>query len=270
MSVPIVSSRWLFSFTGRQSRYSLRAAAQVALGGGAGERAQERVHRNVIELDGLELAVGSGEQVGGAGEEPHPAQHRGGAVAGAAGDARRAAGSVEEGAHQNRSEERGGSQAEKAPPDVARGADGDEPREIIVAARVTVPEHAAHAVAEVEDPGTASSLLHRCDGGRDVVEEIAVDVPVPVEVLWMQAALELELLIRQAVAAQLGDVDVRPVREQLLDEVAAGECMTVLRPAWDEQHRLAEDRLIPGLLDRLVAGDPEHPAVPGGRIVNLL
>ncbi len=86
----------------------------------------------------------------------------------------------------------------------------------------------------------------------------------------MQAALELELLIRQAVAAQLGDMDVRPVREQLLDEVAAGECMTVLRPARDEQHRLAEDRLIPGLLDRLVAGDPEHPAVPGGRIVNML
>src|SRR6266436_911066 len=65
-------------------------------------------------------------------------------------------------------------------------------------------------------------------------------------------------------AARLGDMDVRPVREQLLDEVAAGECMTVLRPARDEQHRLAEDRLIPGLLDRLVAGDPEHPAVPGG------
>src|SRR5262249_39963618 len=29
MSVPMVSSRWLFSFTGRQSRYSLRAARQI-------------------------------------------------------------------------------------------------------------------------------------------------------------------------------------------------------------------------------------------------
>jgi len=51
----------------------------------------------------------------------------------------------------------------------------------------------------------------------------------------MQAALELELLIRQAVAGAARRYDVRPVREQLLDEVAAGECMTVLRPARDEQ-----------------------------------
>ena len=221
-------------------------------------------------MDGLELPAGSGEQIGSAGEEPDLAQHRGGVVAGAAGDARGAAGGIEQRPHQHRSEERCGAQAEKAPSDVARRADGDEPREIVVAAGVAVPEHAAHAVAQIEDPGTASSLLHGCDGGGDVVEEVAVDVPVPVEVLRMQSAVDLELLVRQAVAAQLDDMDVRPVREQVLDEVAAGECVTVLRPARDQQHRLAEDGLIPGLLDRLVAGDPEHPAVPGRRVVDLL
>ena len=69
--------------------------------------------------------------------------------------------------------------------------------------------------------------------------------------------------------AQLDDVDVRAVREQLLDEVAAGERVAVLRPTGHEQKRLTQDGLMPGLRDGLVAGDLEHPAVAGGRVVNL-
>src|SRR3981081_3892708 len=40
--------------------------------------------------------------------------------------------------------------------------------------------------------------------------------------------------------------------------------MPVLRPSGHEQHRLAEDRLVPGLRNRVVSGDPKHPAVAGG------
>src|SRR6184192_2618596 len=109
-----------------------------------------------------------------------------------------------------------------------------------MAAGVAVAEHAAHAVADVEDLRSPGLALDRLDAGGHIEEEVAVEVPLPVQVFGPQAALQLQGAAGDAVAAQLEDVDVRPVGEQLLDEAAASEGVAVLRPAGDQQERLAE------------------------------
>src|SRR6266850_3346213 len=244
-------------------------ALEVVLSSGARQRSQERVDGNVVELEGLVLAVGRGEQIRCPRQEAHAAQDRGRVVAGATRDASGARRRRQERPPQRGTEQRRRAQAQKAASDVAGRADRDQSGQVVVRAGVAVPEHPAHAGAEVEDLRAPGPLLHRLDCGGNVVQEVAVDVPVPIEVAGTQAARDLQLLVGESVTAQLDDVDVRAVREQLLDEVATGECVPVLRPAGHEQERLAQDGLMPGLRDGLVAGDPQHPAVAGGRVVNL-
>src|SRR5207249_11078974 len=94
--------------------------------------------------------------------------------------------------------------------DVAGRADGDQAGQIAVAARVAVAEHPAHAVAQVNDLLAARARLDRLHRCREVLEQVAVQVPLPVEVAGERAALlpaqlDLQLARAAAVAAQLGD-----------------------------------------------------------------
>src|SRR5205814_5047861 len=128
------------------------------------------------------------------------------------------------------SEECGGADEQEAAADVARRSDGDQPREVAVAARVAIPEHPAHAVAQVEDLVAARAPLDRLDGGGDVLEQVAVEVPVPVDVFrqrpaLLRAQLSLQLARAAPVAPQLEDVAVGTVDEEALHERRASECV---------------------------------------------
>src|SRR5712692_10557392 len=150
-----------------------------------------------------------------------------------------------------------------------------QPGQVAVAARVAVAEHSAHAVAQVDDLVAPRALLDRLDRGGDVLQQVAVEVPVPVEVsgerpALLPAQLNLELARAAPVAAQLDDVAVRAEQQQPLDEGGAGEGVPVLGPPGDQEQRLAQDGLLPVLRQRPVAGDLQHPPVARPRVVDLL
>ena len=65
-----------------------------------------------------------------------------------------------------------------------------------MASGVAVAEHAAHAVAQVEDLLPARLALDRLHAGGNVEEEVAVEVPSPVEVHGPPAARELQTFTR--------------------------------------------------------------------------
>src|SRR5712692_8289181 len=125
-------------------------------------------------------------------------------------------------------------------------------------------------------PDPARELFHhRLDRGGDVLEQVAVEVPVPVEVsgerpALLPAQLNLELARAAPVAAHLDDVAVRAEQQQPLDEGGAGEGVPVLGPPRDQEQRLAQDGLLPVLRQRPVAGDLQHPPVARPRVVDLL
>src|SRR5713101_7615263 len=132
-----------------------------------------------------------------------------------------------------------------------------------------------HAVPQVDDLVPVGARLDRLHGGGHVLEQVAVQVPFPVEVAGERAALlpaqlDLQLPRAAAMAAQLGDVAIRARHQEPLHERRAGECVPVLRPPGDQQQRLAQDGLLPLLLERPVPGDLQHPPIPGARVVNLL
>src|SRR5215467_11074253 len=101
-----------------------------------------------------------------------------------------------------------------------------------MATRVPVAQHPAHAVSQVDHLLPARARLDGTDGGGQVLEQVAVDVPIPVEIPrkrapFLSAQLDLQLAGAPAMPAQLDDVAVGAPDEQPLDEGRAGERVPV-------------------------------------------
>src|SRR5260370_28942875 len=168
-----------------------------------------------------------------------------------------------------------GPQKEKSSSQVGSGSDGDQALEIVGKARVAISQHAAHRMAAKED---SLALGHPFDGGhagRQVAQEIAVDVPLVIDVRWqwpprVGMGLALKSHRALAVAPQLPDVNVYAAEEEVLDELARSPGMAILRKSMQKQQDFAQQRLGKILRRGLVAGDRQFPAVIGHRRVAAL
>jgi len=106
------------------------------------------------------------------------------------------------------------------------------------------------------------------DRGRGVVEKVVAEIPVVVVRVGNRARalfgfFALQAQIAETVAPQLQNMNVGDEVEHVFDELAGGPGKAILAEAVDEQQGLPEQRLMPHLRHRLIAGDHQRPAVFG-------
>src|SRR5690606_19019053 len=122
-------------------------------------------------------------------------------------------------------------QQRKALAQLAGRADGDQPFQVLADSGVAIGEHATHRMSAEEDLRAAGRSLDRLHRGRQVVEEVAIDVPAVVEVCGKLAGQASSLALQRdrapPVAAQLQDVQVGAEEEEVLDELPARPGMAV-------------------------------------------
>jgi hypothetical protein len=74
-------------------------------------------------------------------------------------------------------------QRREAAPERAGSGQGRERQQILVLRGVAVAEHPAHRIADQGDLRAARLRLHRRDARGQILEQIAVEIPVPIEIL---------------------------------------------------------------------------------------